>query len=177
MLRERSTLNRRLGYTAAFAVCAGAVAGALYLQYVQGVEPCPLCMIQRALMIAVGSVCLAAAVHAPWFFGRRVYGAIVALLALLGAGVALRHLWLQSLPPEQAPACGPGLDYILAHLPLHRALKVVLVGSGECSEVLWTFAGLSLPAWTLLGFIGLFAFGLIEALRPRKPAQRSRDDA
>lgn len=164
--------SSRLSYTTAFAVCAGAVAVALYLQYVQGVEPCPLCMIQRVLVIAIGSVCLVAAIHAPRFVGHWVYGIIVAVIALLGAGVAMRHLWLQSLPPEQAPACGPGLAYILEHFPLARALKLVIFGSGECSEVLWVFWGLSLPAWTLLAFLGLFAFGVIQAWRPWKSAQR-----
>jgi disulfide bond formation protein DsbB len=172
MLREQNVSSRRLGYAAAFAVCAGAVTFALYLEHVQGIEPCPLCMIQRVLVIAIGSVCLVAAIHAPRFVGWRVYGLIVAVAALLGTSVAMRHLWLQSLPPEQAPACGPGLAYILEHFPLERALKLVLLGSGECSEVLWVFLGLSLPAWTLLAFVGLFAFGVIQGLRPWKPAQR-----
>lgn len=154
--------SSRLSFITGFAICVAAVAVAGYLQYVHGVEPCPLCMIQRVLVIAIGSVCLVAAIHAPRFVGRRIYGAIVALLALIGIGVAMRHLWLQSLPPDQVPACGPGLKYILAHLPLDRALEMVIIGSGECSEVLWTFWGLSLPAWTLLAFIGLFGFGLLQ---------------
>ncbi|MFZ0256917.1 MAG: disulfide bond formation protein B [Gammaproteobacteria bacterium] len=160
--------SSRLSYIGAFAVCVAVVTVALYLQYVQGVEPCPLCMIQRVLVIAIGLVCLAAAIHAPAFVGRRVYGTTVALVALLGAAVAMRHLWLQSLPSEQAPACGPGLEYILEHFPWDRALKLVILGSGECSEVLWTFLGLSLPAWTLMAFMGLFAFGLIQAWLPLK---------
>jgi disulfide bond formation protein DsbB len=164
--------NNRLNYSAAFAICVVAVAIALYLQYGQGVDPCPLCMIQRVLVIAIGLVCLLAAIHAPASLGHRIYGGVVALVALLGAGVALRHLWLQSLTPEQAPACGPGLEYILEHFPLDRALKLVMLGSGECSEVLWTFWGLSLPAWTLMVFIGLLAFGLWQACRPWKRGQQ-----
>lgn len=160
--------SSRLSYIAAFAVCVAVVAVALSLQYIQGVEPCPLCMIQRVLVIAIGLVSLAAAIHAPAFVGRRAYGATVALVALLGAAVAMRHLWLQSLPSEQVPACGPGLEYILEHFPWDRALKLVILGSGECSEVLWTFLGLSLPAWTLMAFMGLFAFGLIQAWLPLK---------
>ena len=168
MLREQDVFSSRFSYIAAFTVCLATVAIALWLQYVQGVEPCPLCMIQRVLIIAIGLVCLAAAIHAPPSVGRRIYGASVALAALLGASVAMRHLWLQGLPPEQAPACGPGWEYILEHLPWDRALKLVILGSGECSEVLWTFWGLSLPAWALMAFIGLFAFGLIQAGLPQR---------
>lgn len=160
--------SSRLSYLAAFAICAGAVAVAWYLQYVQGIEPCPLCMIQRVLVIAIGIVYLVAAIHGPALVARRIYGVAVASLALLGAGFAIRHLWLQSLPPERAPACGPGLGYILEHVPLERALKLVIWGSGECAQVVWTFLGLSLPGWTLMTFVALFAFGLIHAWSPRK---------
>ncbi len=169
--------SSRLSYATGFAVCAAAYAVAWYLQYFQGVAPCPLCMIQRVLVIAIGSVCLVAAIHAPGLVGRRIYGAIVALIALLGVGVGTRHLWLQGLPPDQAPACGPGLSYIFEHLRLDRALEMVIMGSGECSEVLWSFLGLSLPAWTLLAFVGLFAFGLLQAWSAWKAAIRRDADA
>lgn len=164
--------SSRLSYTIAFAVCAGAVSFGWYLQYVQGLEPCPLCIIQRILVIAIGLIALVGAIQAPAHWGRRVYGACLALVALLGAVVAVRHLWLQSLPPEQVPGCGPGLDYILEHLPWHRALEQIMLGSGECSEVLWRFLGLSLPAWTLLVFVGFVGFGLMQVWLPWKSAAR-----
>lgn len=155
----------RLNYGAAFLACVGLVVAALYLQHVKGIEPCPLCMLQRWAIMVIAALCLLAAIHAPIALARRVYGSLVAVVALLGGAIAIRHLWLQSLPAEQAPACGPGLEYMLEHLPLDRAMKAILLGSGECAEVLWTFLGLSLPAWTLLAFVALFAFGLIQAWR------------
>lgn len=173
MRTKPDLLSARFSYAAAFSLCIGALAIALYLQHVQGLEPCPLCMVQRVLMITTATVCLLAAMHAPRTraLGRRVYGASVALVALLGVAVALRHLWLQHLGPELAPACGPGLQYIFAHFPWQRALTLVMLGSGECSEVLWTFLGLSLPAWTLMAFIGLFAFGLKQVWLPQERRQ------
>ena len=96
---------------------------------------------------------LLAVIHNPARVGRRIYGALVGLFAAFGAAVAGRHLWLQNLPPEQVPECGPGLNYMLETMPLTDALSKVFLGSGSCAEVHWTFIGLSMPGWTLVWFI------------------------
>ena len=80
--------------------------------------------------------------------------------AATGAGLAARHVWLQSLPADQVPACGPGLDYIMDAFPLLDALELVFTGSGECAEVNWSFLGLSMPGWTFLWFVALGALAL-----------------
>jgi disulfide bond formation protein DsbB len=79
--------------------------------------------------------------------------------------VAGRHVWLQHLPPEDVPACGPGLDYWMDTFPLHQVMMKVFKGSGECAVIDWTFLGLSLPAWTLAAFTGLAAVALWQLLR------------
>jgi disulfide bond formation protein DsbB len=155
----------RLSHSAGFIICTLLIAIALYLEHVQGLEPCPLCIIQRVVLAIVGLVCLVGAIHDPRSWGRRVYGATLLLIAGLGAAVAGRHLWLQHLPAGQAPECGPGLEYILENFPPLQALEMVLEGSGECAEVLWTFLGLSIPAWTLVVFVGFILFGLLWASR------------
>lgn len=160
-------MSQRWLFAAGCALCAALLATALYFQHVMGLEPCPLCIFQRVFVIALGAVMLLAAIHNPARTGRRVYGALVLLFAGLGVVVAGRHVWLQSLPPEQVPACGPGLDYMLENFPLTQALALVFKGSGECAEVQWTFLGLSIPGWTLLVFAGLFLFGLL-LLLPRR---------
>jgi protein dithiol:quinone oxidoreductase len=133
--------------------CASMLAIAGYFQFIKGLEPCPLCILARILVLALGCVFLVAAIHNPRGWRLRIYALLGFGIALLGIGVSARHLWLQSLPPEQVPACGPGLNFILENFPLTKALELVLRGSGECAEIQWSFLGLSIPAWTLAGFL------------------------
>ncbi len=142
------------------------MAYAYYQQFTVGLDPCPLCIFQRVGVVAVALVFLTAAVHNPGRVGARVYGALVALAALGGGAVAARHVWLQSLPPDQVPECGPGLDYMLDAFPLSDTLRIVFTGSGECAEVTWTFVGLSMPAWVLIWFVILGGVGLVRNFLP-----------
>lgn len=149
------------------ALAAVAIAAALYLQHVEGLEPCPLCIFQRIAVMAAGAVALVAALHGPAGWGRRVYAALTSLAALAGVVVAGRHVWLQHLPPEQVPACGPGLEYWLAAFPLQEVVRQVFQGSGECAKVDWVLFGLTLPGWTLVMFTGLLALTLWQLVRRR----------
>ena len=155
------TKRYRLLNLAGFLACGSLLAYAYYAQFGLGLEPCPLCIFQRLAVIALGLVFLAAALHGATGAGRRIYGGLVFLAAGSGVGIAGRHVWLQNLPPDQVPSCGPGLDYMLDVFPLADALKMVFTGSGECAEVDWTLLGLSMPVWTLLAFIGLGLGGLL----------------
>lgn len=152
----------------AFLGCLAIMGGALYLQYQVGLEPCPLCIFQRVGVIACALVLLIAFLHGPKTIGLRVYAVLTALAALAGGGVAIRQLWLQQLPPDQVPVCGPGLNYMLDVFPLHEVLAKVLSGSGECAEVTWRFLSLSLAGWSLVVFIGLLTVALVQLLRPRR---------
>lgn len=143
----------RLGYLIGFLVCAGLLAIALYLQYFEHQEPCPLCILQRVAFIALMMVFLIAALHGPGRAGGIIYGGVVFVVASLGAAVATRHVWLQHLPRDQVPECGPGLEYMLKRFPLSRALDKILSGSGECAETGWTFLGLSAAGWALVWFV------------------------
>ena len=100
--------------------------------------------------------------------GRKVYGLLVLAAAAVGAGIAGRHVWLQSLPPELAPSCGPPLSFMMETNPLTDVVRKVLTGSGECARVDWTFLGLSMPAWSLLWFVLLGGWALYAGLRKRK---------
>ena len=159
------SLQGRL-FASGFVLCVALMAAALWLQHVDGLEPCPLCILQRGAVIALGVVMLAGAIHDPATAGRRIYGAMILVVAVAGAAVAGRHAWLQSLLPGEAPECGPGLDYMLGAFPLTEVIEMVLRGSGECAEVQWTFLFLSIPEWTLLVFIAFAVFGLWLAARP-----------
>lgn len=164
--------SQRMLFLYGFALCAVLIGVALYMQHVMQLEPCPLCVVQRVFVLGVGAVMLVGALHDPGAWGRRVYGGLITLLAALGVAVAGRHVWLQNLPADQVPACGPGLEYMLERYPIGRVMELVLKGSGECAEVQWTFLGLSIPGWTLVVFCALLACGLYVALRRSHPPAR-----
>jgi disulfide bond formation protein DsbB len=149
-------------------VCAGMVSYALYVQHVQFLEPCPLCVFQRIAFMWIGAVALVAALHNPGSAGRWAYGGLLALGGLAGVTIAGRHLWLQSLPPDQVPDCGMGLNYMLDTLPFTQVLAEVFYGSGECAEVEWQLFGLSMPGWTLLWYTGITIVTIFVLIRARK---------
>ena len=157
--------SRRVVNFAGFAVCCGLMGFALFAQHVLLLDPCPLCVFQRVAVISIGIIFLVAALHNPHGAGRIVYGVLLALAAGGGAAVAGRHAWLQQLPPDQVPSCGPGLDYMLDTLPFTEVLSNVFRGSGECAEIVWQFLGLSMPGWVLVWMIALGGAGLWNNLR------------
>lgn len=149
--------------------CIGALFFAVtYLQQQLGLDPCPLCMASRLVVIALGVIFLLAWLHNPQQLGQRGYAVLGIPLSLSGIGLNLRHIWLQSLPPEQVPECGPGLEYLVENFPLKEVLSTILQGSGECAEVQWSFFGLSLPQQTLLLFVMLFFIQLIQFRKKRR---------
>ena len=163
------TTQRWLLFAGALA-CAALMATALYMQHVMQLEPCPLCVFQRIFVIVLGVIMLVAGIHNSNGVARRIYGALMMLFAALGVVVAGRHVWLQNLPEDQVPECGPGLEYMLNAFPLGEALSMVFRGSGECAEVQWSFLGLSIPGWTLLIFIAMAVFALFMTVtRASKP--------
>lgn len=157
--------NKRLLNFAAALACAGMMAFALYSQHVLLLDPCPLCILQRVAVIALGLVFLAAAIHNPGKIGGRIYGLLCALCAASGAAVAGWHVRLQNLPAAEVPSCGPGLEYMVDNFPLQDVLGMILKGSGECADVVWDFLGLSMPAWVLISTVMLGAFALWNNLR------------
>jgi disulfide bond formation protein DsbB len=159
--------SSRIVYLSLFIACGLLMAAALFMEHVMALEPCPLCIMQRVMVIATGVIALLAALHGPAKIGIQVYGALVVTTAAGGAMLSMRQLWLQSLPADQVPSCGPGLDYLLDVFPLTEVLTMILSGDGSCAEVVWSLFGISIPGWTLAGFIGLIAIGLWQVGQPR----------
>ena len=155
-----STPSRRLLNLAGFLACAGMMGFALYAQYVLLLDPCPLCVFQRFATILLGIVFLAAALHDPQAVGARVYGALAGLVAACGVAIAGWHVYLQNLPSDEVPSCGPGFEYIMSNFALFDALGMIFQGSGECAEVLWRLFGLSMPTWVAIGLGGLGIAGV-----------------
>lgn len=161
-------------YLGGFAVCVLLIAIALYMQHVMGLEPCPLCILQRVAVMAVGLILLVAAVHDPGRTGQRVYAVLTLLTAATGGAIAARHVWLENLPEERVPACGPALDYMLENFPLQRVIEMVLRGSGECAEVAWSFLGLSIAGWMLVVFGSFIVFSGYLLLKTAKASEKRK---
>jgi disulfide bond formation protein DsbB len=163
-------LSSRLIFLAIFLASAGLMGYGLYLQHVQNLEPCPLCILQRYAFIAVGIVALIAVAHGPGRLGRAAYGALIVLASAAGAAVAGRQTWLQHNPPK-ALDCGPDLAYMLESFPLSQVLPKIFKGEGDCAKVVWKFLGLSIPEWALVWF-ALFALAGLYLLIARRPGAR-----
>jgi len=159
------SLSNRWLYMAGTLVIAGLFGAALYLQYVLHHEPCPLCMIQRFIFIAMLVLFILATLHNPKRTGAKIYAVLITLCSLGGVGVASRHIWIQHLPKDEVPACGPGLDYMLDNFPLAEVWKELMHGSGECAAKGWTFLTLNIPEWSLIWYVLLAAWAVMVALR------------
>ncbi|WP_341780636.1 disulfide bond formation protein B [Ectopseudomonas mendocina] len=151
----------------AFFGCVLLMAVALYLEHVVGLEPCPMCIVQRICVIGFGIVCLIAALHGPARLGQRVYAVLALLFVLIGGATAGRQIYLQSVPADQLEACLPSLEFMMQALPMQEVVRLVFQGTADCAEVSWTLFGMSLPEWSLLAFIGMFGFCLFQLLRRR----------
>ena len=165
--RASALAGVRAGNLAGFAVCAALLGYALYSQHALGLEPCPLCILQRIAVLATGLAFLGAALHRPGRGGAVAWGSLIALVTTIGSAIAARHVWITAQPPGTVAECGASLDYMLEVLPLREVLAKVLTGSGECGKVDWRFLGLSMPAWVLAWLLALGAWGLFVNLRRR----------
>jgi disulfide bond formation protein DsbB len=150
------------------AACAGLLGFGYFLQFARDLEPCPLCILQRLAFMAFGLVGLLGVMFARGRTSTRALAGLGLIAAVLGAGVAGRQVWLQSLPADQVPACGPGLDYMVQNFPLLKTLSMVLRGSGECAENAWQFLGLGIAAWALVWFALLAALSVYLVWRPAR---------
>lgn len=152
---------RFLALLGALGCAAGLLVAIFYFQKTLGLEPCPMCIFQRVAMLSTGGVFLLAAIHGPQRGGRWVYAVLALLTSAIGTFIAGRHVWLQGLPEDQRPACGPTLDYLMDLLPLREVVETVIRGDGNCAKIDWTFLGQSLPFWTMIVFLGLIAWALL----------------
>ena len=144
--------------TALVAATGAMLGGALFMEHVMGLAPCPLCLMQRIWVMIVGAIALAGLTHNPRIL---IYPLLSVLAALTGAAFSIRQLYLQSLPADQVPACGAPLDYLLDG-PLADLLREMTMGSGDCAEVSWSLLGISLAGWALLGFLAMAGLAALQ---------------
>ena len=152
-------LSFRQIYMLGFLMCAGLLGAAYYFEYAMYLDPCPLCIMQRIAVFALAVVFFLGVVHNPAsVLIQRIYTGFGVAAAAFGSAIAGRHVWIQNLPADEVPTCGPSLDYMVDALPLAELISVMLRGNGNCAEAVWSFAGLSMPQWTLVWFVA-FAVG------------------
>ena len=159
--------NSRKFFIIVFTICIGLLIFGLYLEHVHDLEACPLCIFQRIAYTAIIFIALIGAIHNPRNLLQNIYKLLMVISSITGATIAGRQIWLQHLPPELVPECGPGLDYMFNVFPFGEALKMIFTGSGECAEVKWRFIGLSIAEWSLIMFIGIFIATLLSIYTSR----------
>jgi disulfide bond formation protein DsbB len=143
--------------------CIGLLVYGMYLQHVVGLEPCPMCIVQRYTLVLIALVATMTALSA----GKKVLvsgNLVLALLAAGGAFVAARQSWLQWYPPEVV-SCGRDIYGMIENFPLQRVIPMIFKGSGDCSTVDWTFLGGSIANWSFINFCLIALFGLLMAWR------------
>ena len=162
-------LSPRIWFALGAASCLFMLLIGAYFQFVEELEPCPLCISQRIAILFTGIVFLIASIHNPQAKVLTIYSILGAFTALIGSGISIRHVWIQNLPADEVPECGPGLSYVFDNFPLIDTLKLMFNGSGECADILWTFLGLSIPAWTFVAFLGLASLSILQVWNKRLP--------
>jgi protein dithiol:quinone oxidoreductase len=167
-------LERRLINFAGAAACLAMFAFALYTQYFENLDPCPLCIFQRIAIVTLGFVFLAAAIHNPRGRGGWVYVALIGLVALVTIGIAGRHVYIQSQPPGSIPACGAPLNVLMQMFHTWQVVVKVLHAGGECAVINWTLWGVSMPGWVLFCALILGGAGVIANIPRRPPTLRMR---
>ena len=152
-------------YLIGFLSCVAMMGYALYAEYQLLLTPCPLCVLQRIAVTFTGILFLLAALHNPNNLKHYIYTTLIFITSIAGAGVAGWHVYLQNLPIDKVPSCGPGFDYLVGNFPLGDALLLIFSGSGECASTDWSFMMLSMPTWVVICCLGLAALNILAGLR------------
>lgn len=149
-------------YWVGLIACSALLATAyFYFQLELGLPPCPLCMFQRVCVAGVGLLCFFGVLFRPKKMAARLLAFGASIFSALGLAIAGRQVWLQHLPADKVPECGPDLAFMLDAFPLMQTIQTVLAGSGECAEIHWQFLSFSMPEWMVL----VFAVMLVICLR------------
>jgi disulfide bond formation protein DsbB len=143
--------TQRRKFSLIFLLCLGLISFGLYLQHEEGLIPCPMCILQRYAFTSCGILSLFATLFANSKISTKVFGGAVGIFSLMGASIAARHVWLEHYPPEVFD-CGADLEFMVNTFPVGEALPMIFRGTGDCSQVLWSFLGLSIAEWSLIWF-------------------------
>jgi disulfide bond formation protein DsbB len=150
----------KTGYLMGFAACFATVISALFIQTKYNLEPCPLCITQRMVFMGLGVLFLIGAFIPPATMLKKIFTGLQVLTALGGAGVAIRHWYLQANKESMIADCGVGFDYMFENFPLEKMFTLIFKGTGDCAAIDWTFLGLTLPQLGLISFVALAVYAI-----------------
>lgn len=155
----------RLVHLFALLVCVFLLAGAAYMQLVLGLQPCPLCIIQRVIILIMGLLFLVGVIYVPQAMGRKIFGCLTLLLSAAGIAVSARHVWLIHRPAKGITSCGADISVYINNLPITQTIKLLFQGTGDCANETWQFLGLNLPEWMLVFLVFFAVIGVWEMLQ------------
>ena len=151
--------NPKRVYTLMLIYSVGLMTVALFMEYYLSLKPCMLCYLQRFAAVLIGFIGLIGLIHnSKSIIVFKTYLGASVISILMGIGLSIRQLYLQSLPAELVPSCAPDMNYLLDALPFFEVLLMAIQGDGNCAEVLWSFMGISIPGWLLIGFFIALAY-------------------
>ena len=152
----------------------GLIIVALFFEHMLLLEPCLLCYAQRACVYLVILLSLIGFLHKNHSLRVfRSYIGIAITIIVCGILLSIRQLYLQNLPPELVPTCGPDIDYLFETLPILEVFMLAIRGDGNCAEVLWSFLGISIPGWLLVAFVALFIYAMVSLFISKKLHSKS----
>lgn len=158
-------LSQRTLYFISFLITVLLVGVIFYLENYNGFIPCPLCILQRFVLMFLGGICLLGCLLPLKKKGHLFFGVLTSLTAFIGVLLSGRQVWLQHLPLDRNADCGVSLQYLLNALPFDQVVIKILHGTAECSQKGWELLGFSLAEWSLVFFIGFVLFGLMQIRR------------
>jgi protein dithiol:quinone oxidoreductase len=146
----------------------GLVLIAAYVEPFSSLDPCPMCMMQRAIYLLVAVFAVLGLLTYKSFLAQKIFAFLSLASSVSGILVAGRQVWLQHLPEDKVPACGPGLEYMIDVFPLLEVIQMSLMGTGDCAKVQWQWLGLSIPAWSIVAFSTMALICLCILMKKRK---------
>jgi len=162
-------LNSKRFFVLLGATSLGLIIVALLFEHMLLLEPCLLCYAQRACVYLVILLSLVGFLHKNQsLIIFRSYISLAIAIIVCGISLSIRQLYLQNLPPELVPTCGPDIDYLFETLPILEVFMLAIRGDGNCAEVLWSFLGISIPGWLLVAFVALFIYAMVSLCISKK---------
>ena len=143
-----------------FLIVGSLLGYAAYSMKVLGLEPCTLCITQQFFYCLIGLSSFVAFFHDPVTSASRVYSFFISLFSLAGIWISGRQIWLQGLPEDEIPLCGPPLEYIIDVFPFADVINALFMGDGNCAEISWQFLGLSMAAWSFIWFFIILSLSI-----------------
>ena len=163
---DTQTFTSRQYFSVIFITIILLLAGAAYFQFVEDLQPCNLCLLQRLTFIAIAIILLFAILHHPQTLGIQIYSVVTLLFSTLGIVIAGRQVWLQYSPSSQMPSCGPSLHFMINNLPPSEAVQILFKGTADCAKADWHLFGLSFAVYALIAFAIITLLMIRQLIKP-----------